>query len=307
MASDTKHVRGEEQKNLVKAFESLCGRHSRWEVWADWITASAIAISNTVDLVHREEREKTYSKIQEKYTAPEMQTMADMLALVVEGLDRNPDQDLLGDLFMRLELGNDHAGQFFTPYSVCKAMAGLNCPNLGEQVEEKGWVSVNDPACGAGALLVALANECVKQKINYQQSILFTGQDIDYTVGMMCYIQLSLLGCPGYVVIGDTLAHPMTAIDKRGLIPRDEGNVWYTPLYCMEVWSWRRTWAKADLLLSAGVPEREGEPKEKPQQPQKRASEPAKSRAEVKRQPEQKPAPQAQEFAENKYGQLVLF
>src|SRR5699024_11833427 len=68
-----------------------------------------------------------------------------------------------------------------------------------------------DPACGAGALLVAFANECLRQKVNYQTSVLFVAQDIDFTVGLMCYIQLSLLGCAGYVVIGDTLVRPSTA------------------------------------------------------------------------------------------------
>lgn len=250
MARASVRTGDEFEKTIIKHFDRLTGRFGRWEIWADWITMSAIAISNTVDTVHRDERERTYRNIQGKYTTSEMQIMAEMLGLIVEGLDRNPDQDLLGDLFMRLELGNDHAGQFFTPYSICKAMAALTCPNLAGQIQEKGWISVNDPTCGAGALLVALANECVRQDINYQQTVLFTGQDIDYTVGMMCYIQLSLLGCPGYIAIGDTIAHPTTAIDKRGLIPKDEGNVWYTPMYFRDVWNWRRVWEQVQLLCA---------------------------------------------------------
>lgn len=243
-------VRGEAQKQIVKAFDGLCGRHGRWEVWADWITLSACSISNAVDWAHREERGKTYRTIQDKYTPAEIGTMGQMLGMVTAALEENPDQDLLGDLFMQLELGNDHNGQFFTPYSICKAMAALNCPNLAGQIQEKGWISVNDPACGAGALLVALANECTRQDINYQQTVLFTAQDIDYAVGMMCYLQLSLLGCPGYVAIGDTIAHPATALDCRGLVPRDEGNIWYTPLYFHRTWHWRRVFAG---LAAAGA------------------------------------------------------
>ena len=45
MASITRQVRGEAQKAIAKSFEGLCGRHSRWEVWADWITMSACSIS----------------------------------------------------------------------------------------------------------------------------------------------------------------------------------------------------------------------------------------------------------------------
>ena len=79
---------------------------------------------------------------------------------------------------------------------------------------------------------------------------------------MMCYIQLSLLGCAGYVVIGDSLAHPMTAVDRRGLIPRGEGNVWYTPMYFRDVWHWRRVWAQMEMMERVTPPvqpEQDGE------------------------------------------------
>lgn len=58
MGSDVRHVRGEAQKELVKKFEvfSSNGR-SRWQVWSDWITMSAIAVSNATDQSHFDERE----------------------------------------------------------------------------------------------------------------------------------------------------------------------------------------------------------------------------------------------------------
>ncbi len=144
--------------------------------------------------------------------------------------------------------------------------------DLKRKIEGQGWVSVNDPACGAGALLVAFANECRRpgNDINYQTSVLFVAQDIDLVAGCMCYIQLSLLGCPGYVVIGDTLLHPSTSIDARGLIPVPGENVWYTPFYFRDVWHYRRLIAQLDLLFKptgseAAVP---APPEEEPTPPQ---------------------------------------
>ena len=290
MASITRQVRGEAQKAIAKSFEGLCGRHSRWEVWADWITMSACSISNAVDQTHREAREKIFLNAREKYAEEEMRVMAEMLGMVVSALDDNQDQDLLGEIFMTLGLGNEHNGQFFTPYNVCRAMSQLTIGDVAAQVEAQGWVSVADPACGAGALLVAFANECLRQKVNYQQSVLYVAQDIDYIVGLMCYIQLSLLGCAGYVVIGDTLAHPSTAYDRRGLIPRDEGNVWYTPMYFRDVWHWRRLWAQMNLMCR---PEEGKNAPQPAQQAQKKAALP--------------PEPTRPIFAENKNGQLTLF
>lgn len=111
-------------------------------------------------------------------------------------LEDNSEQDFLGELYMCLGLGSDHAGQFFTPYHLCEFMSAVTTPaeEFQQKIGDRGWVAVCDPTCGAGALLVAFANECRKKEINYQTDVLFVAQDIDYIVGMMCYLQMSLLG-----------------------------------------------------------------------------------------------------------------
>ena len=139
MGSDARLVRGAAQKELVKAFESLCGRHGRWEVWADWITMSACSISCAVDAAHKEAREKLYQTTRAKYTEAELQVMAEMPGMVVSALDEDQNQDLLGEIFMTLGLGNEHNGQFFTPYNVCQAMSQLTIGDVAAQVEAQGW------------------------------------------------------------------------------------------------------------------------------------------------------------------------
>lgn len=254
MGNAVRRVRGEGQKNIVRLMDSLCGKYSRWEIWQDFIIMSAISIANTMGGPYRDSREKEYMARAEKYSEKEMIAFSQMLVEVVTEIDRNPDQDFLGELFMALELGNEWKGQFFTPYDVCRAMSALTYgEDIPEKIKSQGWVSVNDPACGAGALLIAFANECRRKDINYQTSVLFVAQDIDFLAGCMCYIQLSLLGCPGYVVIDDTILHPATSLDPRGLIPRDGSKVWYTPMYLRDVWHWRRIWAQVDLMLRTQV------------------------------------------------------
>ena len=245
------NLKSAHQTEFVKIFNSLCGRYGRWEIWQDFVTLAATAISNTVDRSQAAEREKTYMTIAGKYKPEEMLKFSQMLQEVVIGMDFNQDQDFLGELYMALELGNDHAGQFFTPYDICRMMASIASTDIKARIAQDGWMSVNDCACGAGALLIAFANECRRPEvdINYQASVLFVAQDIDYIVGMMCYIQLSLMGCAGYVVIGDSLLHPSTALDRRGLIPRPDQNIWYTPFYFRDIWHYRRIAAQMELLF----------------------------------------------------------
>lgn len=238
------------QKEFVRLFHTLTARHSRWTVWSDFVTMIAIEISNAVDPINRPARTERYNSLISKYNEADRHAITLMFIQVVQGLERNPDQDFLGEIFMGLGLGNEHKGQFFTPYNVCRLMSSITGTDIQSRIADRGWISVNDCACGAGALLVAFANECLRQKVNYQTSILFIAQDIDFIVGCMCYIQLSLLGCPGYVVIGDSLTDPATSLDRYGLIPEHSENIWYTPLFFRPEWNQRQRVAQFELLLA---------------------------------------------------------
>lgn len=163
------HPKGERQKTIIKLLNSLEGRYSRWDIWQDFIVLSAVSIANAFGGPYREQREAMYLERSKKYSTSELEVLAQMLAEVVDEMEQNPDQDMLGELFMALGLANEWKGQFFTPYHICRAMAAMNLSeDLKSQIEEKGWVSVSDPACGAGALLLAFANECKRNHINYR-------------------------------------------------------------------------------------------------------------------------------------------
>ena len=64
----------------------------------------------------------------------------------------------------------------------------------------------------------------------------------------MCYIQLSLLGCAGYVVIGNTLTEPQVG---SVLLGEDSSRCRFTPMYFHEVWSTRRAIDQARRMFHA--------------------------------------------------------
>lgn len=105
-AAVTRSIRDDHQKNFLKIFNSLTGKHSRWEIWEDFVTLTAIEISNSTDKVNAPERTKMYQTIVSKYSAKEREGMAEMLGEVIMGMEQNPDQDFLGSLYMMCELGN---------------------------------------------------------------------------------------------------------------------------------------------------------------------------------------------------------
>lgn len=224
-AAVTRSIRDDHQKNFLKIFNSLTGKHSRWEIWEDFVTLTAIEISNSTDKVNAPERTKMYQTIVSKYSAKERDGMVEMLAEVIMGMEQNPDQDFLGSLYMMCELGNDHAGQFFTPYDVCRCMAEITFdPKLHPDME--GFISVSDPACGAGATLLAFLNVCKRRNICYHNKVLVIAQDIDFIVGLMCYIVIHSVRLEhsmrpaGYLTLG-LMARPSRALPTlRTTMPR---------------------------------------------------------------------------------------
>ena len=70
-AAVTRSIRDDHQKNFLKIFNGLTGKHSRWEIWEDFVTLTAIEISNSTDKVNATERTKMYQTIISKYSAKE--------------------------------------------------------------------------------------------------------------------------------------------------------------------------------------------------------------------------------------------
>lgn len=227
------------EKEFLDLFQKLCYSRNAWQVWADLMSVMACSISNAVDLIpeHYEAREKEYESCIKRLGSVEIASQ--IFGIVVMALENNPNQDFLGKMYMNLNLGNHWKGQFFTPYNVCRMMAEMTVGNSEAEIEEKGWISICDPCVGGGAMLIAAANVYRRKNVNYQNHVLFAGQDVDRVVAMMAYIQLSLLGCAGYITVGDSLIHPMTG---PPLFPQENEaqELWYMPFFHTEVWTIRR-------------------------------------------------------------------
>lgn len=243
MAKIVRHLR-DSQVEFQKVFSQLCNTKSSWQAWSDFVEMTAIAISNRFEIREKvkQEREERYLDIIRQYSKGEQQLFPELVAILVMALEREPEQDFLGEMFMALELGSHWKGQFFTPYDVCKMMVKVSTDDAKDKIAEKGWVSIHDPACGAGATLIAARNHMELSGVGSNQAF-FVGQDIDRTAAMMCYIQLSLLGCAGYVVVADTLMHPVTG---PLLWPNltEHQDAWFMPLnFTDPVWvlRWMRS------------------------------------------------------------------
>ncbi|MCI4659619.1 N-6 DNA methylase [Cryobacterium zhongshanensis] len=211
-------------KKLLEANASY-GRRRISQVFADFCELSALAIRNSVDHDGWDEREAQYLRVISGYTPEEADRFAHLLAKL--SLEFEDDfSDVLGKLYMSLDLGSDHLGQFFTPYEVSSMMAQMTIGNYTEKLEGQEFITVNEPTCGSGGMIVALAAALRGAGVNYQQSMHVVAQDIEATSVHMAYVQLSLLNVPAIVIHGNTLT-------------LEQLDAWPTPAHILGGWDAR--------------------------------------------------------------------
>lgn len=213
-------------QNIIKDIENLTGKYHRWNIFSDFISMAAITIRNSVNLIGKSEKEEEYIKIAKKYTAKEMDKFADMLANLVIALE-NEKTDVLGQIFMELNIANKWQGQFFTPMDVSNTMAEMILEDgLEKAIKDKGYITLNEPAVGGGAMVISIAKALENKGYNYQKQMVVIAQDLDLKAVQMAYIQLSLLGIPANVVHMNTLT--MKIFEE-----------WKTPFYILGNWEYK--------------------------------------------------------------------
>lgn len=193
------------KEEIIKEINRLSGRYSAYEIFSDWIKMLAISISNSVDVLNYDKREKEYMDIAKKYNSDELRKISDMCGMLILAMEEEMT-DILGYIYHHLELHGKHLGQFFTPYHLCQLMAEVTEPIYNE----KGYITVNEPSVGAGGNIIAFCEKLKKEGINYQQCVKVVGKDLDWKCVYMAYVQFSLYGIQAVVVQGDTLQNPYT-------------------------------------------------------------------------------------------------
>lgn len=190
-------------KEFISKLSNLDRSRSVSTVFNDFLTLSCCSLAQTV--YRSDNLEQKYLNIIKTYTKEQAEEFSKLLAFLVLGLEQEP-QDFLGQVFMSLNLGSQANGQYFTPYSVCKFMAEINFTEIEKSFQNNQLITLSEPCCGSGALIIAFAQTLREHNINYQQNLFAEAIDISEMCFKMTYIQLSLLGIPAKVVQGDSLS-----------------------------------------------------------------------------------------------------
>ncbi|NVK30102.1 MAG: N-6 DNA methylase [Gammaproteobacteria bacterium] len=218
------------KQEFIRLFNDLCQKRHRYEVFRDFITCVSAALHNAV--VKSEALEERYMEVVDRYPKEDVAKFATMLPILIELLDEAP-RDVLGQLYMELEIGSDHMGQYFSPPEISSLMAKLN--RVTDVLEHKPHITIHEPACGSGGMVLAIVSEVIDAKYNPAVCMWAQCIDIDRTAAMMCFIQLTLWNVPAEIVVGNSLTMKFE-------------EVYYTPAHYLNDWEGR---LKSDSMIQA--------------------------------------------------------
>lgn len=200
---------------FIRLFNSAGYSISRHDLFRDFLTMafSAIAKTAALDKVKADALEERYMRVVRGYNEKDKDVivrglMPKLLALTQTALLPPCRCDFLGEIYHALELHNKDMGQFFTPFALsqlCAEMVDKDC--MREVVSGKRkWVTIDEPAVGAGGMLLAYAHVAEAEGLDLSKQVWFRATDLSEMAFMMAYIQLSLRGMAGVVFRGNSLS-----------------------------------------------------------------------------------------------------
>lgn len=197
-------------ENLARGFEGnpVFGHMHSYDLYRAWLEA----VWAFLDAVGNPEG---YRRCLDRYTREQGEEFGSLLGLYVDAVEVDPFRDILGEIFMRLDVKSVAAGQYFTPMSIAEMMSRMQFDRdvFERHVQEKGFVTVCDPAVGSGVMLLAFA-KVVHAELGRRglAKLRLYGNDIDQRCVLMCRIQIRMNGLDAVGRMAGLLAHPAPTV-----------------------------------------------------------------------------------------------
>lgn len=183
--------------NFRKHLEQLSRHRSTREVFDAFVRLAACAVAC-------ETREAEYLEEAKRWNREELGLFSHALGALINEMDAHPFEDLIGTYYMEFALstkGQQWNGEFHTPKSVCDLMARMILAS--SEIPSEGPITVAEPACGAGAMILALAGAMPPES---RRRLRVTATDINRTACDMTFINTTLWGIPCHVIHGNSIS-----------------------------------------------------------------------------------------------------
>jgi hypothetical protein len=196
------------KRDFVKLVHDLVregGRNHR-EVFSDFVELAFCTFAKITRIGERaDEMEARYMRTASARSHAYVARMPELMGMMTLALREQPC-DFLGSIAGELDVLSEGMGQFFTPFELSLTMADLTFDEGAEQlIKERGFLTVGEPACGSGGMVLALAEVLARRGFDPCTSMFVQATDLSVTAFQMAYVQLSVRGLAADVIHGNTL------------------------------------------------------------------------------------------------------
>ena len=223
-------------KEFMDIYKTLGFKYDYRETFFNFLKMSSIAIYNA--FANNQKLEDEYLSTINIYNKKDQDLFPRWFAELVMLYERQEQPtDILGPFYENQNLNISHIGQFFTPTHISDFMAECiidDGTKIKKAIVDKGYITFNEPTCGAGGMIISFAKALKSKHINYQKDLLVVANDISDICVYMTYIQLSLQGIPAIVCCGDTLTQEIRFKLE-------------TPLYFLYSWKFKDSFTEQKL------------------------------------------------------------
>lgn len=177
---------------------SLSHRHDLHRTFDGFVRLAACALADGT-------REREYLEEAKRWEKPDLELFSQALGALVMEMESRPFEDLIGGYYMEFALsqkGQQWNGEFHTPKPISDLMARITLGDL-ESLPTEAPITVCEPACGAGAMILSLAQVCPPEA---RRRLRVTAIDINRTACDMAFINTTLWGVPARVIHGNSLS-----------------------------------------------------------------------------------------------------
>ena len=106
----------------------------------------------------------------------------------------------------------------------------LHVESLDQKLQQP-FVTLHEPACGAGGMILSFVKVLTQKKHNPAEKLWVSAIDINRVAALMAYIQLTLWNVPAEVIVGNALSMEL----------RER---WLNPAHHLYDWDTRLRWQK---------------------------------------------------------------
>lgn len=85
-------------------------------------------------------------------------------------------------------------------------MAEINLSNVDQMIDEQGFITLQEPAAGAGGMLMAVADVIEGKGHNLETSVWIEAVELSRSTYHMCYLQCAARGLAGKIICGNSIS-----------------------------------------------------------------------------------------------------